>query len=96
MVGRATGDIGDLIKIPPILADAALGWLVWSMIQELGGRRRSALIGAALVVANPVSWFDRRSGARSIRSGSSSCSSASARSGATARSEPRSSRSSPP
>jgi hypothetical protein len=28
------------------------------MVRELGGGRRAALIGAALVVANPVTWFD--------------------------------------
>ena len=49
---------GDLIKLPAILADVALGWLVWSMAKELGASRRAALIGAAVVVANPVSWFD--------------------------------------
>ena len=43
IVGKATGNIGDLIKIPPILADVALGWLVWSMVRELGGSRRAAL-----------------------------------------------------
>ncbi|HXU86359.1 MAG TPA: phospholipid carrier-dependent glycosyltransferase, partial [Verrucomicrobiae bacterium] len=58
LVGQATGNIAGLLKVPPILADVALGWLVWSMVQELGGSRRAALIGAALVVVNPVSWFD--------------------------------------
>ena len=58
LVGNAMHNIGDLIKIPPILADIALGWLVASMVRELGGGRRAALIGAALVVFNPVSWFD--------------------------------------
>ncbi len=58
LVGNAMGSIGDLIKIPPALADIGLGWLVWSMVRELGGGRRAALIGAFLVVANPVSWFD--------------------------------------
>jgi hypothetical protein len=57
-VGRALGGIGDLIKIPPILADVAIGWLVWSMVRELGGGRRAALIGAALAVVNPASWYD--------------------------------------
>src|SRR5205085_9930689 len=56
--GHAVGGIGDLIKIPPILADVGLGWLVWSMVREIGGGRRAALIGATLVVLNPVSWFD--------------------------------------
>ncbi|HTG41089.1 MAG TPA: phospholipid carrier-dependent glycosyltransferase, partial [Methylomirabilota bacterium] len=52
------GQIGDLIKLPPILADVAIGWLVWSMAIELGASRRAALVGAAIAVANPVSWFD--------------------------------------
>jgi dolichyl-phosphate-mannose-protein mannosyltransferase len=29
LVGSALGNIGDLIKIPPILADLALGWRGW-------------------------------------------------------------------
>ncbi len=57
-VGNVLGGIGDLIKIPPILADLATGYLVWSMIGELGGRQRLALLGAAVVVVNPVFWFD--------------------------------------
>ena len=57
-VGNALGGIGDLIKIPPILADLAIGYLVWSMIRELGGRERVALLGAVVVVVNPVFWFD--------------------------------------
>ncbi len=52
------GEVGDLIKLPPILADLALGYLVWSMVKELGGSERSARIGAALVLFNPVTWFD--------------------------------------
>jgi C-terminal four TMM region of protein-O-mannosyltransferase/Dolichyl-phosphate-mannose-protein mannosyltransferase len=58
MVGKAVGGIGDLIKVPPILADLAIGWLVYSMVLELGGRRRFALLGAFIAVMNPVSWFD--------------------------------------
>ena len=57
-VGNALGGIGDLIKVPPILADLAIGYLVWSMVRELGGRQRLALLGAAVVVVNPVFWFD--------------------------------------
>ncbi|HEX7222442.1 MAG TPA: glycosyltransferase 87 family protein, partial [Candidatus Limnocylindrales bacterium] len=57
-VGQALGGIGDLIKIPAIIADVALGWLVWSMVRELGGSARAALVGALLVVVNPVTWFD--------------------------------------
>ena len=57
-VGRAAGGIGDLIEVPPILADLGLGYLVWSMIRELGGRERLALVGAGVVMLNPVFWFD--------------------------------------
>ena len=50
--------IGDLIKLPPILADvASAGWSG----RCAGARRRAGdrrWIGAALVVFNPVTWFD--------------------------------------
>jgi Gpi18-like mannosyltransferase len=52
------GPVGDLIKVPPILADLALGWVVWSMAKELGASSRAARIGAVLVVFNPVSILD--------------------------------------
>jgi C-terminal four TMM region of protein-O-mannosyltransferase/Dolichyl-phosphate-mannose-protein mannosyltransferase len=57
-IGNLVGGVGDLIKIPPILADLALGYLVWSMTRELGGSERAARLGAAIVIFNPVSWFD--------------------------------------
>ena len=57
-VGNAIGGIGDLIKLPPILADVVIGWLVWSMTRELGARQGVALLGAAFAVLNPISWFD--------------------------------------
>ena len=44
---------GDLIKIPPILSDLAVGYLAWSMVRELGGRDRLALAAAAVAVLNP-------------------------------------------
>ncbi len=50
--------LDQLIKLPAIFADVAIGWLVWSMATELGTSRRTALVAAALAVANPVSWFD--------------------------------------
>src|SRR4029078_1758375 len=58
MVGHALGGIGDLIKIPPIVADLALGYITWSMIRELGGGERGARIGAALVIVKPITWVD--------------------------------------
>ena len=58
IVGNALGGVGDLIKIPPVLADVAIGWLAWSMVRELGGRDRLALGAAAVAVLNPITWFD--------------------------------------
>ncbi len=59
LVGEASGGVSvGLIKIPAILADLAIGWLVWSMILELGGRRSLALVAAFVAVVNPISWFD--------------------------------------
>ena len=52
------GPMGDLIKLPAIIADIVLGWVVWSMARELGAGRWAALLGGAIVVANPISWFD--------------------------------------
>lgn len=56
--GQALGGVGDLVKLPAIVSDTVLAWLVWSMVQELGGSRRAALVGAAIVVVNPITWFD--------------------------------------
>ena len=52
------GEIGDLIKLPPILADLALAWLVHGMVRELGAGPRRALLAALIVVVNPIIWFD--------------------------------------
>ena len=59
LVGQVIGGVGvALIKVPAILADLAIGWLVWSMVLELGGRRNVALAAAFVAVVNPISWFD--------------------------------------
>ncbi|MBA2701434.1 MAG: hypothetical protein H0U58_07010, partial [Chloroflexi bacterium] len=58
LVGQAVGGIDDLIKVPPVLADLAIGYLVWSMVRELGGRDRLALLAGLVAVMNPISWFD--------------------------------------
>lgn len=58
LVGQALGGVGDLIKVPPILADIALAYLVWSMTLELGGSRWAARLGALIVLVNPITWFD--------------------------------------
>jgi hypothetical protein len=48
----------ELIKLPAILADLALGYLAWLMALELGAGRRAAVVAGALVVFNPITWFD--------------------------------------
>ena len=59
IIGQAIGGVGvGLIKIPAIIADLVIGWLVWSMLLELGARRSLALGAAFVAVVNPVSWFD--------------------------------------
>ena len=58
LIGQALGGVGDLIKIPPIITDTALAWIVASMALELGVSRRRALAAAAIIVVNPVTWFD--------------------------------------
>ncbi|HLY13218.1 MAG TPA: hypothetical protein VKR24_02625, partial [Candidatus Limnocylindrales bacterium] len=58
VVGSWLGGIGDLIKLPAILADVAVGYLIHQLVLELGGSRRAALLGALLFVVNPVTWFD--------------------------------------
>ncbi len=58
LVGQGLGGVGDLIKIPPMLADLALAYLVWSLTLELGGSRRAARLGALILVINPITWFD--------------------------------------
>jgi hypothetical protein len=57
-VGLSPDIVDSLIKLPAILADVALAWLVASMALELGVSRRRALVVAAVVVFNPVTWFD--------------------------------------
>ena len=52
------GSIGEGVKILPILADLALAGVVWVMVQELGGSGRRALITAAIVLFNPITWFN--------------------------------------
>lgn len=58
MVGKLFGGVGDLIKVPPIVADVVLACLVWSMARELGAGRRAARLGAVIVAVNPITWLD--------------------------------------
>ena len=56
--GVATEITDSLIKLPAIITDVLLGYLVASMALELGVTRRRALIAAAVVILNPITWFD--------------------------------------
>ena len=56
--GQLLGGLGDLVKVPAVFADLALAWLVHELVVELGGSRRAALLGAAIVLFNPITWFD--------------------------------------
>lgn len=58
LVGQAVGGIGDLIKVPAMLADVALAYVVYLLLRDLRVTERRALVGAAVVVANPITWFD--------------------------------------
>jgi hypothetical protein len=52
------GDMGEGVKLLPIVADLGLAAMVWLMASELGVSRRRALIVAAVVLINPVTWFN--------------------------------------
>lgn len=56
--GQLLGGLGDLIKLSAILGDLAAAWLVHGMVMDLTGNRRRALLGAAIVLVNPITWFD--------------------------------------
>ncbi|MFN8628936.1 MAG: phospholipid carrier-dependent glycosyltransferase [Chloroflexota bacterium] len=58
IVGNAIGGIGDLIKLPAIITDVALAYLVYSMVRELGVTEKRARLAALVVIVNPITWFD--------------------------------------
>ncbi len=57
-MGVAQDIVDSLIKLPAIITDVLLGYLVASMVLELGVSRRRALIAGAVVIFNPIIWFD--------------------------------------
>ena len=48
----------DLIKLPSVLADLAIGWLIYRLVMDLGVSKRRALAGAAVFLFSPISWLD--------------------------------------
>jgi Gpi18-like mannosyltransferase len=47
-----------LLKLPGILSDLGIGWLVFKIIRKVTQKERLALIGAAVWLFNPVSWYN--------------------------------------
>ena len=58
VVGQLLGGVGDLIKLPAIITDVVLGLIVYVMARDLGVGERRSTIAAAVVVLNPITWFD--------------------------------------
>ena len=58
----ATAAIAALIKIPPILCDIAIGYVLYRIVLSWRGdkpnARRLALMAAAIYLFNPVTWYD--------------------------------------
>jgi 4-amino-4-deoxy-L-arabinose transferase-like glycosyltransferase len=50
--------VTDLLKMPSILADLGVAYLIYAMVLDLGASKRRALIGAAIFLFNPITWFD--------------------------------------
>lgn len=58
VVGSLIGGVGDLIKLPAIITDVALAYVVFAMVRDLGVGERRARFAAVVVLANPITWFD--------------------------------------
>jgi hypothetical protein len=58
IVGSFIGGVGDLIKLPAIITDVALAYVVYTMVLELGVTERRARLAALVVILNPITWFD--------------------------------------
>src|SRR5450759_2541393 len=52
------GNIGEGVKLLPMLADLGLVAVVWVMVREQGVSGRRAFIAALIVVINPITWFN--------------------------------------
>jgi hypothetical protein len=52
------GGVGESIKLIPIFTDLALAGVVFVMAQELGASRWRAVGAAAVVLFNPITWFN--------------------------------------
>ncbi len=50
--------IGELLKLPAIVADLALALAIFSLAAELGASRRGAIVATGVFLLVPVTWFD--------------------------------------
>ena len=58
VVGSFIGGVGDLIKLPAIITDVALAYVVYTMVREIGVTEKRARFAALVVIVNPITWFD--------------------------------------
>ncbi|HEX5826749.1 MAG TPA: phospholipid carrier-dependent glycosyltransferase [Candidatus Limnocylindrales bacterium] len=58
IVGNAFGGVGDLIKLPAIITDVVLAYVVYRMVLDLGVTAGRARLAALVVILNPITWFD--------------------------------------
>jgi predicted membrane-bound dolichyl-phosphate-mannose-protein mannosyltransferase len=58
VVGNAVGGVGDLIKLPAIITDVVLAYVVYRMVLDLGVTVGRARLAAIVVLVNPITWFD--------------------------------------
>ncbi len=58
IVGQWLGGVGDLIKLPAIITDVVLGLVVYRLARDLGVTERRATLAGAVVIVNPITWFD--------------------------------------
>ena len=62
LAAEAGDDIGELIKLPPILLDIAVGYVIYRLVRGWtwpGARSQALALGAAaLYLFNPVSFYD--------------------------------------
>ncbi|HEY3333627.1 MAG TPA: phospholipid carrier-dependent glycosyltransferase [Candidatus Limnocylindrales bacterium] len=58
VVGSWVGGVGDLIKLPAIITDVVLAYVVYRMVLDLGVTAGRARLAALVVIVNPITWFD--------------------------------------
>ncbi len=46
------------LRLPSVVADLVIGWLIYLIIGQLGGGGKWRLLGSALFVFNPIVWYN--------------------------------------